>query len=118
MVQVEPEIAFCHVDAAAPGLEVLVNFGIYAGREATAAEIDELARLLRPELGEVSIVSETRHEIGRAVEAEVHQVRIEVTAAALPADEDGRDEFSGRIVETASFWARMCAAERHAESLN
>jgi hypothetical protein len=108
-VQVEPDIAF-RAESASPAIAVLVNFGIYAGREATGAEIDELARLLRPEIGEVSIVSEMRHEIGRGVEAEVHQVRIEVAPGDEPAD-----ELAARIVETASFWARMCAAERHAE---
>src|SRR3954449_2707954 len=114
-VQVEPEIAFCVVEDVRPGLLIRVNFGILAGREATPAEIDELARLLRPDLGEVSIVAETRHEIGRGVEAAVHQVRIELDADALPADEDARTELCGKIVDRADFWARLCAAERHAE---
>jgi hypothetical protein len=114
-VQVEPDIAFCAVDDARPGLVVRVNFGIVAGREATPAEIDELARLLRPEVGEVSIVAETRHAIGRGVEAAVHQVRVELDEEVMPADDEARSELCSRIVERADFWARLCAAERHAD---
>jgi hypothetical protein len=113
-VQVEPEIAFCVLEDAQPGLVVRVNFGILAGREATPAEIDELARLLGPDLGELSIVAESRHEIGNGVEAAVHQVRIEVEDEALPAGAS-REELCDRMVERAGFWARMCAAERHTE---
>ncbi len=34
-------------------LEIRVNFGVFAGREATAAELDELAHALRPAVGEM-----------------------------------------------------------------
>ena len=47
----------------APAIEVRVNFGMYAGRDATAAEIDRLGEWLLDEVGEVSIISEERHEI-------------------------------------------------------
>ena len=63
-----------------PAIEVRVNFGVFAGREATAAEIDKLAEWLLDEVGEVSIISEERHEIDASVEASVHQVRIELAA--------------------------------------
>ena len=38
--------------------ELRINFGVFAGRSATGAEIDELARKLLPELGDVTIVAE------------------------------------------------------------
>ena len=69
-----------------PAIEVRVNFGVFAGREATAAEIDRLAEWLLDEVGEVSIISEERHEIDAHVEASVHQVRIEVGAGPRPGD--------------------------------
>jgi hypothetical protein len=94
---------------------VRVNFGIFAGRPATPAEIDELAGALLPKVGEVSIVSEERHEIGGATEASLHQVRIEVDPSHIPEDEHDADVLAGRIVEAADAWARQCAAERHAE---
>ena len=44
----------------APALEVRVNFGVFAGRAATAAEIDRLAEWLLDEVGSVSIIAEER----------------------------------------------------------
>ena len=99
----------------APAIEVRINFGIYAGREATAAEIDRLAEWLLDEVGEVSIISEERHEIDAHVEASVHQVRIEVAADRVPGDAAERQAIEARIVERAEHWAHICVAERHVE---
>ena len=99
----------------APGLEIRVNFGIFAGRPATAAEIDELAQSLLTKVGEISIVAENRHEIGEDSEASLHQVRIDVDPEYIPDDEHEADVLAGRIVEAAESWARDCVAERRAE---
>ena len=98
-----------------PAIEVRINFGVFAGREATPAEIDRLAEWLLDEVGEVSIISEERHEIDANVEASVHQVRIEVAADRVPGDGEAREEIERRILERAEHWARLCVAERHAE---
>lgn len=95
-----------------PAIEVRVNFGVFAGREATPAEIDRLAEWLLDEVGEVSIISEERHEIDSHVEASVHQVRIEVSPENVNGD---RTEIERRILERAEHWAHVCVAERHAE---
>lgn len=97
----DPEIAFASSDR-----EIRVNFGMHSGREATAAEIEELARELHARLPSFTIVSEHRFEFGADVEASVHQVRIEV-------EDELDDELRGRLLETADRWARACAAERH-----
>ena len=114
-MQTEPQIAFAAEIGDPPGLEIRVNFGVFAGRDATAAEVDELAKTLVPEVGEVSIVAEERHEIGEEAEASLNQVRIEVAPDHLPADERELDVLCGRLVEAAETWARACIAERHAE---
>ena len=111
----EPELAFVTRNYEVPGLEIRVNFGIFAGREATAAEIDELARALVPRVEDVSIVSEQRHEIGGESEASLHQVRIEVAADQLPAERDERERICGRLLEATERWALECIEERHAE---
>jgi hypothetical protein len=109
----EPTMAFAVHRHDPPGLEVRINFGVFAGRDATAAEIDRLAEWLLDEVGEVSIISEERHEIDANVEASVHQVRIEISADRLP---DGdTTELESRILERAEHWAHVCVAERHAE---
>ena len=91
------------------GLEVAVNFGVLAGRQATQAELEELGRQLVADVGEVSLVSEERFELGPHSEAELHQVRVELDGTALD------EALRGRVVATAEAWARACAADRHAD---
>ncbi|HEY7018721.1 MAG TPA: hypothetical protein VH297_09680 [Gaiellaceae bacterium] len=111
----EPELAFCVRETEAPGVEVRVNFGVFAGRAATPAEIDELARSLLPKVGKVAIVAEERHEIGESSEASLNQVRIEIAPDQLPDDAHELDMLCGRLVEAAEHWAQGCIAERHAQ---
>jgi hypothetical protein len=114
-MRMDPPLAFYRRRPEPPGLEVRVNFGIFAGRPATAAEIDDLAQALIPKVGEVAIVAEDRHEIGEDSEAALHQVRIEVDPEHIPDDEHEADVLAGRLVEAAETWARECVADRHAE---
>ena len=110
-----PALAFAVHEHEPPALEVRVNFGIYAGREATAAEIDDLAATLLEQVGAVSIVSEDRHEIDGHSEAAVHQVRIEIEQESLPAGREQLQELGVRVVVAAEQWAEACIASRHAE---
>lgn len=90
--------------------EIHVNFGIISGREATAAEIEGLARELHGRLSTFSIVAEQRYEFAGDVEAALHQVKIQV--------EDPLDkELRGRLLEIAERWVSACATERHADVL-
>jgi hypothetical protein len=114
-VGVEPQLAFCVREIEPPAVEVRVNFGVFAGRRATPAEIDDLAAALLPKVGEVSIVAEERHEIGEETEASLNQVRIEIAPEQLPEDEHELDMLCGRLVEATETWARACIAERHAD---
>jgi hypothetical protein len=95
-----------------PALEVRVNFGVFAGRAATPAEIDRLAEWLLDEVGAVSIISEERHEIDAHGEASVQQVRIEVPIDRLPAGDAERQNLEERLIERAEHWARLCASDR------
>ncbi len=105
-------MAFAVREHNQPEIEVRINFGMFAGRRATQAEIDRLATLLLDEVGEVSIISEERHEFDSTVEAAVHQVRIELTDG-VSSDEDERKRLEERIIERADYWARACVADRH-----
>jgi hypothetical protein len=105
----DPAIAFRVPPHERPSLEVRVNFGMYAGRNATPAEIDDLARSLRTELLTFAVIGEDRHQFGDDVEMALHQVVIEVdhqNAAALS------DEACERVIETANRWAAACIASR------
>jgi hypothetical protein len=109
----EPTMAIAVRGHDVPAIEVRVNFGVFAGRGATAIEIERLAAYLLDEVGEVSIISEVRHEIDSQVEASVHQVRIEVAADRVPRERLAREELERRILERAEYWAHLCVAERH-----
>lgn len=108
-------LAFAVHEHQTPALEVRVNFGMFAGRGATPAEIDDLATQLLEKVGSVSIVSEERHEIDNHSEAAIHQVRIEVDSDSLPEDRIRREELAGRLIETAERWAGACIADRHVD---
>jgi hypothetical protein len=111
----EPTMAFSLPTQVPPGIQICVNFGVYAGREATAAEIDRLAEWLLDEVEGVSIISQDRHEIAANVEASVHQVLIEVETDNVPPTEEQRLELEGRLLERAEYWAHQCVVERHAD---
>ena len=65
--------------------DIRVNFGMFAGREATQAEIDDLANALLDEVDAVTIVAEQRTIADREMEASVHQIRIELEPRTTPA---------------------------------
>ena len=52
----EPKLAFALARREPPGLEVRVNFGVFAGRTVTPAEIEELGQWLLDEVDAVTIV--------------------------------------------------------------
>jgi hypothetical protein len=108
----DPTMAFAVDRHELPAIEVRVNFGIFAGRSATPAEIDRLAEWLLDEVGEVSIIAEERHEIDSNGEASVQLVRIEVSGDRMPGPGSARDDIERRILERAGHWARQCVADR------
>jgi len=105
----EPAIAFCVREHDDPALEVRVNFGVFTGRQATLAEVDNLARALHEQFESFTIVAEQRHQFGGAVEASIHQVVVEVER------EVARDDIAAmcdRVVEIADQWVGDCVAAR------
>jgi len=113
-MQVENAIAFV-AEQEESGLEIRVNFGIFAGRDATTAELEELGKLLVPEAGEVSIVGEERHEMSEAAEVMLHQVRVTIPPERVPDEGAAKSDFCERLVTLAEIWARQCIHERHAD---
>ncbi|HEU5243342.1 MAG TPA: hypothetical protein VFU33_02985 [Gaiellaceae bacterium] len=105
----EPAISRLVREHEEPGIEIRVNFGVFAGRHATPAEIDALALVLRDLLPTFAIVSEDRHEFGDSVEASVHQVVVEV-AQGLGGEEP--ELTAEQIVLAANGWALECIAVR------
>ena len=103
----DPTTAF--VRSATDGaVEVVVNFGPLAGREATLAEVDRLARRLVDVAGEVRAHAVRTHDMGPGSETIVHQVVVETEAPAAAAES---------VRSICEDWAVDCAAERSVEPL-
>jgi hypothetical protein len=113
-MQVEETIAFI-TDEHPAGLQIRINFGVFAGRDATSAELEELGKLLVPEAGEISIVGEERHEMTEGVEVVLRQVRVTVPPEKVPDDPAERRAFCEKLVGLAEIWARQCINERRSE---
>ena len=86
------------------GNRLVVNFGVYSGREATEAEIYRLGQSLLAELHSVEIIAERRFEFAPEVEATVHQVHVE-----LPRDAEGQED---RLIPLVEDWAADAIGER------
>jgi hypothetical protein len=87
---------------------LVVNFGILSGREATQAELDRLALVLR-EAGaraEMTITSARRQDYGRGFEGVVHQVHVTLADSPTPS-----------VEAICREWALNCAEERRVEPL-
>jgi hypothetical protein len=100
----QPELVFVADGEGDAALELVVNFGVYAGREATPAEIRRLAGSLLERIPVVEIVSEHRYEVSRGAEATVHRLRVEV-----PSGESAR---TSELREAVAAWAEDCIGER------
>ena len=88
--------------------EIVVNFGLLSGREATLAEVDRLARRLCDVMPEVRVHAVRTHDMARDSEAVVHQVVVETGTAV-------RDSETLRSI--AEDWAKECADDRSLEPL-
>ena len=88
--------------------EIVVNFGPLAGREATLAEVDRLARRLLGDVEYVRVHAIRSHEMSAQSESIVHQVVVQV-----PDGSEGVEH----LREMCEAWAAECAAERSVEPI-
>lgn len=88
--------------------EIVVNFGLLSGREATLAEVDRLARRLCEVMPEARVHAVRTHDMTRGAESVVHQVVVEA------GDAEGDAETMRSISED---WAKECAEDRSLEPL-
>jgi hypothetical protein len=110
-----PAIVFAPDSCELPAVELCLNFGLLAGREVTAAEIEQLASELLARVAHVSIISERRYELGTRAAAAVHQLRIRVLRGALSAEQRDLAEVRGRLMEISERWLEACLAARTLE---
>ena len=111
----EPTVVFAPEVRDLPAVELCINFGLLAGREVSAAEIEQLAAQLLVRVARVSIVSERRFELGDAGGGAVHQLRIQVTRGAVGLEQRDIAELRGRLMEIIERWLDACLAARTRE---
>jgi hypothetical protein len=99
--------AFIRSDADG-AIEIVVNFGLLTGREATLAEVDRLARRLLATAEHVRADAVRSHDMSPYNETIVHQVAVEAVAASSDAEV---------LRQACEEWAADCAAERTLEPL-
>lgn len=100
----QPTLVFVGAAEEEADVELIVNFGVFSGRQATPAEVERLAQTLLEELESVEIICEQRYEFDREVEATVYRVRVEVP----PGDARRTPELREMIQD----WAHECIGER------
>lgn len=99
----QPELVF--VSPGPDGMaELVVNFGVYSGRQATPAEIERLAGQLLTQATAVEIVCEQRYEFTPDAEATVYRVRVSTPGAGHRA---------GDLRDVVAAWAEDCIDERY-----
>jgi hypothetical protein len=106
----EPAVVFAPDLRELAAVELCVNFGLLAGREVSAAEVEQLAVQLLTRVARVSIVSERRFELGEGGGGAVHQLRIQVTPGAVGFEHDDLAELRGRLMEITERWLAACLA--------
>jgi hypothetical protein len=103
----QPALVFVTGAEGERDLELVVNFGIYSGREATPAEVERLAHGLLEELESIEIICEQRYEFDREVEATVYRIRV-----GAPPGNAGR---LGELRKLVDAWAQDCIGERRVQ---
>lgn len=98
----EPALVFTRERDDRP--ELVVNFGVFSGREATEAEVYRLAQALLDEVDSAEVVCEQRYEFTEAAEATIYRVRVLAPNAV---------ERAGELRNAVAAWAEDCIQERY-----
>jgi hypothetical protein len=106
-VAVEPTPVY--VSQESP-LELTVNFGLFAGRKASRAEIDKLGAALLTHVSGATLFAGRRYEFANgSAEVAAHEVRVQFPPFVLPSNPAEQDELVAKLLETISQWTRESA---------
>jgi hypothetical protein len=107
-VHVEVQAAF--VSREAP-LEIIVNFGVIAGRDASRNEIEALAEQVTPLVSGVTVIAAHRYEFAvDAAEVSACEVTARFDEFLLPTDRTERQTLVDELLAVIDQWARNAAA--------
>jgi hypothetical protein len=112
-VDTEPVAAY--VSQESP-LELTVNLGIFAGREAFRDDVDRLGEALLALVSGVTLFAGRRYEFAPgAAEVAAYEVEIRFPTFILPTEPAEHEALVDKLLETVGLWARDCAASPPAE---
>ena len=103
-------MAFIVSEPEQPAIEVCVNFGVFAGRDAT----EQSSTVSRRGCSTKSARSRSFPRSGWRPTGASRQPCIRSGSRWRTVRAD-REALAERIVERAEYWAHLCVAERHAE---
>lgn len=92
-------------------VEIVVNFGILAAREASRDEVDRLAETLLPIVHAVTVFAGRRYEFATgSAEVAGYEVCVWFQPHTLPDDDAQRGALLERVLAEVDAWARASAA--------
>jgi hypothetical protein len=111
----DPEPFAAYVSQDSP-LELTVNFGLFAGREAARDDLDKLGEALLALISGVTLFAGRRYEFAPgAAEVAAYEIRIRFPRFILPTEPADHEALVAKLLETCSSWARDCAASPPAQ---
>jgi len=112
---VDTELVAAYVSQESP-LELTVNFGIFAGREASRDDVDRLGEALLALVSGFSLFAGRRYDLARgAAEVANYEVKIRFPTFILPTGSAEHEALLEKLLETLGLWARDRAASPPAE---
>ena len=92
-------------------MTLLVNFGVFAGRDVSKLELERLGDVLLRLVDRVTVISEHRFELAAESSIDLHQVRVAIDRAVLPPDEPDIEALRTRIAMLIEEWVHSCLTE-------
>jgi hypothetical protein len=107
----EPPVAIVLDRSAQPCIQVLVNFGVFTGRDPSRAEVDRLLTRLHDRLDRVTVTAQQRYEELGEGSLCLHEVLISIPEeTAVEAGYD-HDVLRRLVVADAEQWVDECRAQ-------
>jgi hypothetical protein len=107
-VNTEPFAAYLSQDSP---LELTVNFGVFAGRDASRDDVDKLGEALLHLVSGVTLFAGRRYEFARgAAEVAAYEIKIQFPDSMLPSEPAEHEALTDKLLAAVDQWARACAA--------
>jgi hypothetical protein len=108
---IQPQAVISWDTGPAVAMTLLVNFGMFAGRDVSKLELERLGDVLLQVVDGVTVISEHRFELAAESSIDLHQVRVAIDRAVLPPDEPDIEALRMKIADLLERWVHSCLTE-------